>query len=196
MSRWLMVASALITALVLTSCSKAPVEFHGKDITGVMPDLEFNLIGGEGKPVTQAEFQGKAVVLFFGYTHCPDFCPTTLTALAQALNKLPEQTRDQIRVLFVSVDPSRDTPELLKKYTGYFAPQVVGLTGDKPELDAITKRYRTTYSYDQPDQDGNYLVSHGLAMYGFDKQGKVHLFMRNDQPVEQIAEDLKALEGL
>lgn len=196
MSRWRIAATALIATLALASCNNAPVSFHGKDITGVMPDLEFTLVGEQGKPVNAAHFQGKAVVLFFGYTHCPDFCPTTLTALAQALNTLPERTRDQIRVLFVSVDPSRDTPELLKEYTRYFGPRIVGLTGDEEQLDALTKRYRTTYSYDQPDQDGNYLVSHGLAMYGFDKQGKVHLFMRNDQPVEQIADDLKALEGL
>lgn len=196
MFRWRIATTTLITALVLASCNNAPVSFHGKDITGVMPNLEFTLIGEQGKPVSAERFQGKAVVLFFGYTHCPDFCPTTLTALAQALNKLPEQTREQIRVLFVSVDPSRDTPALLKEYTDYFGPQVIGLTGDKEALDALTKRYRTTYSYDQPDQDGHYLVSHGLAMYGFDKQGKVHLFMRNDQPVEQIAEDLQALAGL
>ncbi|ASK36406.1 SCO family protein [Alloalcanivorax mobilis] len=196
MPRRLIALTTLVFALALASCNNAPVSFHGKDITGVMPDLQFQLTGEQGQTVTEQRFQDKAVILFFGYTHCPDFCPTTLTSLAQALKKLPEQTREQIRVMFVSVDPDRDTPELLKKYTGYFGPRIVGLTGNKEQLDTLTKRYRTTYGYDEPDENGNYLVSHGLAMYGFDKQGKVHLFMRNDQPVDQIAEDLAALAGL
>ena len=127
MPRRLIALTTLVFALALASCNNAPVSFHGKDITGVMPDLQFQLTGEQGQTVTEQRFQDKAVILFFGYTHCPDFCPTTLTSLAQALKKLPEQTREQIRVMFVSVDPDRDTPELLKKYTGYFGPRIVGL---------------------------------------------------------------------
>lgn len=181
---------------VLAACGKAPVTFHGKDITGLMPNLEFQLTDENGKAVTEQDYAGKVVVLFFGYTHCPDYCPTTLTALAQALKTLPEEQRDHYRVLFVSVDPKRDQPAMLKQYTAYFAPQIIGLTGNKTQLDALAKRYRTTYSYGDPDKDGNYIVNHGLAMYGFDKSGKVHLFMRNDEPVPQIAEDLQALATL
>ncbi|MCC4307916.1 SCO family protein [Alcanivorax marinus] len=191
-------SAALLAASLfwLAGCGSSDVSFNGKDITGLMPDLAFSLTGAEGETVTEARYQGEAVVLFFGYTHCPDFCPTTLTALAQALNKLSDQEREQLRVLFVSVDPERDTPELLAKYTAYFSPRVDGLTGDQEALRALTKRYRTTYSYEEPDKNGNYLVNHGLAMYGFDRHGKVRLFMRNDQPVEQIAEDLRALVSI
>lgn len=185
-----------VCTVLLVGCGESRVDFHGKDITGVMEDLSFTLTSENGNTVSEEIVEDKAVVLFFGYTHCPDFCPMTLTLLAQAMNTLSEQEREQLRVLFVSVDPERDTPALLKEYTAYFGPEVIGLTGDKDQLDDITKRYRTAYGYGDKDEDGNYEVSHGLAMYGFDKSGKVRLLMRNDQPVEQVADDLRALTDL
>lgn len=188
--------AAAVLAVLLSGCGDSDVAFHGKDITGVMDDLSFTLTDENGDTVSEAIVDDKAVVLFFGYTHCPDFCPMTLTLLAQAMNKLSEQEREQLRVLFVSVDPARDTPALLKEYTEYFGPEVIGLTGNKDQLDDVTKRYRTAYGYGDKDAEGNYEVSHGLAMYGFDKSGQVRLLMRNDQPVEQVAEDLKTLTDL
>ncbi|MEQ8261387.1 MAG: SCO family protein [Alcanivorax sp.] len=192
------ITGLLITlfAVLLVGCGESRVDFHGKDITGVMDDLSFTLTDENGDTVNASIVDNKAVVLFFGYTHCPDYCPMTLTLLAQAMNTLSEQEREQLRVLFVSVDPERDTPSLLKEYTAYFGPEVIGLTGTKDQLDDVTKRYRTAYGYGDKDEQGNYEVSHGLAMYGFDKSGKVRLLMRNDQPVEQVAEDLKALTNL
>ncbi len=192
-THWLF-AAVLLT--LLAGCGESRVDFHGKDITGVMDDLSFTLTDENGDTVSEKIVDGKATVLFFGYTHCPDYCPMTLTLLAQAMNTLPEQQREQLRVLFVSVDPERDTPALLKEYTAYFGPEVIGLTGGKDQLDDITKRYRTAYGYGAKDEDGNYEVSHGLAMYGFDKSGQVRLLMRNDQPVEQVADDLQALIDL
>ncbi len=183
-------------AVLLVGCGESRVDFHGKDITGVMEDLSFTLTDENGDTVDASIVDNKAVVLFFGYTHCPDYCPMTLTLLAQAMNTLSEQEREQLRVLFVSVDPERDTPALLKEYTAYFGPEVIGLTGNKDQLDDVTKRYRTAYGYGDKDEQGNYEVSHGLAMYGFDKSGQVRLLMRNDQPVEQVAEDLKTLTNL
>ncbi|HIK73337.1 MAG: protein SCO1/2 [Alloalcanivorax sp.] len=192
------ITGLLITlfAVLLVGCGESRVDFHGKDITGVMDDLSFTLTDENGDTVNASIVDNKAVVLFFGYTHCPDYCPMTLTLLAQAMNTLSEQEREQLRVLFVSVDPERDTPSLLKEYTAYFGPEVIGLTGTKDQLDDVTKRYRTAYGYGDKDEQGNYEVSHGLAMYGFDKSGKVRLLMRNDQPVEQVAEDLKTLTDL
>jgi len=192
------ITGLLITlfAVLLVGCGESRVDFHGKDITGVMDDLSFTLTDENGDTVNASIVDNKAVVLFFGYTHCPDYCPMTLTLLAQAMNTLSEQEREQLRVLFVSVDPERDTPSLLKEYTAYFGPEVIGLTGTKDQLDDVTKRYRTAYGYGDKDEQGNYEVSHGLAMYGFDKSGQVRLLMRNDQPVEQVAEDLKALTNL
>lgn len=192
------ITGLLITlfAVLLVGCGESRVDFHGKDITGVMDDLSFTLTDENGDTVNASIVDNKAVVLFFGYTHCPDYCPMTLTLLAQAMNTLSEQEREQLRVLFVSVDPERDTPSLLKEYTAYFGPEVIGLTGTKDQLDDVTKRYRTAYGYGDKDEQGNYEVSHGLAMYGFDKSGQVRLLMRNDQPVEQVADDLKALTNL
>ncbi|MDX1805197.1 MAG: SCO family protein [Alcanivorax sp.] len=195
MIRWATMLLILGLA-VLVGCQQNPAHFHGKNITGVMPDLAFTLTGENNQTVTAQDMQGKAVLLFFGYTHCPDYCPTTLTAIAQALKSLPENQRDQVRVLFVSVDPRRDTPALLKQYTHYFGKQIHGLTGNKAQLDAITKRYRTAYGYGKPDAHGHYSVSHGLAIYGFDKQGRVHLLMRNDEPPQQMAEDIATLVAL
>ncbi len=191
---WLLAAAFLVA--LLAGCGEARVDFHGKDITGVMDDLSFTLTSEDGDTVSEEIVADKAVVLFFGYTHCPDYCPMTLTLLAQAMNKLSDPQREQVRVLFVSVDPERDTPKLLKEYTDYFGPEVIGLTGNKDQLDDVTKRYRTAYGYGDKDEEGNYEVSHGLAMYGFDKSGRVRLLMRNDQPVEQVADDLKALTDL
>ncbi|EKF73906.1 hypothetical protein A11A3_11132 [Alcanivorax hongdengensis A-11-3] len=182
--------------MLISACQQASVTFHGKNITGIMPDLAFSLTGEDGQPVTAKAMTGKTVLLFFGYTHCPDYCPTTLMALSQALKALPEKTRRQVQVLFVSVDPKRDTPALLKQYTAYFSDQVMGLTGSHEQLDAITKRYRTAYGYGEPDADGNYSVSHGLAIYGFDSQGRVHLMMRNDERVARMAEDIATLSRL
>jgi len=186
----------VLFAVLLAGCGESRVDFHGKDITGVMDDLSFTLTDENGDRVSESIVDGKAVVLFFGYTHCPDYCPMTLTLLAQAMNTLSEQQREQLRVLFISVDPERDTPALLKEYTAYFGPEVIGLTGSKEQLDDVTKRYRTAYGYGDKDEQGNYEVSHGLAMYGFDKRGQVRLLMRNDQPVEQVADDLRALIDL
>lgn len=192
MKRFALLLVSLL-ALLLTACQKGPAEFNGKNITGVMEDLSFELIGEQGETVTAERFQGKAVVMFFGYTHCPDFCPTTLSSLSQAMEQLSAEQREQLRILFISVDPKRDTPALLKQYTDYFGPEVVGLTGEKKNLNDITKRYRTAYGYGEEDDNGNYNVSHGLAMYGFDRAGKVRLLMRNSQPVDDIAQDLKTL---
>ena len=183
-------------AVLLVGCGESRVDFHGKDITGVMEDLSFTLTDENGDTVNESIVDNKAVVLFFGYTHCPDYFPMTLTLLALAMNTLSEEEREQLRVLFVSVDPERDTQALLKEYTAYFGPEVIGLTGNKDQLDDVTKRYRTAYGYGDKDEQGNYEVSHGLAMYGFDKSGQVRLLMRNDQPVEQVADDLKALTDL
>ncbi len=181
-----------ILLLVLAGCEQQP-EWNGRDISGLMPPLEFELTGEDGEPITEEAFADQVVALFFGYTHCPDVCPPTLSRLAQAIKQLPEEQRDQVEVLFVSVDPERDTPEHLKEYTDYFGDQVTGVTGEIPQLRKLTKRYRTTFSHGQPDEDGHYTVSHGQAVYLFDRSGKVRLMVRDDMSVEQLAEDLEHL---
>lgn len=181
-----------ILLLVLAGCEQQP-EWNGRDISGLMPPLEFELTGEDGEPITEEAFADQVVALFFGYTHCPDVCPPTLSRLAQAIQQLSGDKQDDVEVLFVAVDPERDTPEHLKEYTDYFGDQVTGVTGEIPQLRKLAKRYRTTFSHGQPDEDGNYTVSHGQAVYLFDRSGKVRLMVRDDMSVEQLAEDLEHL---
>lgn len=178
--------------LLLIGC-QSKTQWSGTNITGLMPNLEFSLQGPNGA-VTQQDLRGKAVLLFFGYTSCPDVCPATLMKLAQARASLPVALQKQIVILFVSVDPKRDTPAVLKKYTHFFGKGVLGVTGSRDQLDAITQRYRTSYSYGKPDKSGNYMVNHGSGIYGFDKRGRVHvLFMTQDTPVKGIATNMRKL---
>ncbi len=179
-------------ALLAACSSSEPKHWDLNYIAGDMPPLQFTLVGESGKPMTAATFVGKVVVLYFGYTHCPDVCPTTLTDLAQALRLLGSQA-GSVRILFVSVDPQRDTPAVLESYASAFAPQVVGLTGDEAELKALTKRYRVTYSLGRPDAHGNYVVYHSSAVFIFDSRGQVRLIADDSDQAPAIAHDLKQL---
>lgn len=185
----------LALSLLLAACQQPP-EWHGKDVSGLMPDLEFQLSGENGQPLTAADFKGRSVMLFFGYTSCPDVCPATLMRLAQARAALPKALRKQLAVLFVSVDPKRDTPQKLKKYTDFFGPGIIGATGSREQLDAITSRYRTSYGYGEPDANGYYLVSHGSGIYGFDKQGELRVLVMSDKSIDHLTADMRTLVGL
>ncbi len=190
---WARRLALVITVLALTACRGSEQPWHGKDISGVMPDLAFNLIASNGKPVTADDYSGEVRLLFFGYTSCPDACPTTLAYLHQALQKVPTALRDRITVLFVSVDPQRDTPEKLGQYVHFFDPHIVGLTADEPILRTFAKRYRTTFGYGEPDATGQYEVSHSNAVYVFDAQGQIRLLLQTDLPAEDVAQDLTRL---
>lgn len=182
-----------ISVLALTGCFGEEESWHGKDISGLMPDLEFELRGSGGQTVRPQDSAGTIRLLYFGFTSCPDVCPTTLTDLRKAVNLLPEDYRDDVTTLFVSVDPERDTPERLASYAKFFGDQVLGLTAAKPELRDLTKRYRTTFGYDEPDADGNYNVSHSSAVYVFDRSGNARLLLRPGLTTQQISEDLAHL---
>ncbi|MGD8574509.1 MAG: SCO family protein, partial [Gammaproteobacteria bacterium] len=127
--------SLIAAALALVACGNGR-QWRTHDITGFMPPLAFHLTGENGQPTTARDFRGHTVLLYFGYTHCPDVCPLTLAALARALHDIGPSA-DQVRVLFVSVDPERDTPPLLARYTEAFGPRFVGLTGTRQQLDAL-----------------------------------------------------------
>lgn len=185
--------SAVLLALLLTGCSARDRDWRTTDISGIMPPLKFTLTDSKtGGVVNAHDFRGKVVLLYFGYTHCPDVCPTTLADLAAGLRDLGARARD-VRVLFVSVDPARDTVAVLKEYATAFGPEVVGLRGDHAELRRLTKRYRVTYGYGRPDAHGDYEVSHSSAVYVFDARGKVRLLARpTDRPAD-LAHDLGRL---
>ncbi|MDX1604948.1 MAG: SCO family protein [Candidatus Competibacterales bacterium] len=181
-----------LLALLLAACSD-PVDWKTRDISGLMPELAFTLTSERGEQVDAADYRGKALLLFFGYTHCPDICPLTLARLRAALNRLEPRQRQQVRVLFVSVDPARDDPARLREYTDAFGPDVTGLTGTQAQLQALTRRYRVTYGYGDPDENGDYLVSHSSAVFAFDPEGEVRLLIRDEHGPEAIAADLQRL---
>lgn len=183
----------LFAAVLLAGCGGQQAKPWGlTNITGHMPDLQFTLTGGDGQVLNQNAFTGKLTLLYFGYTHCPDVCPTTLADLGTAIRELGPQA-DQVRVLFVSVDPARDSPALLKSYVNAFGPWFVGTTGSQAQLQALTKRYRVAYRLGKPDAQGNYTVYHSSAVFIFDKHGKARLLASLDNKPELIAADLKRL---
>ena len=191
--RFLLVAALCSCAAVLSGCSR-DADWRLVDITGIMPPLAFSLSDDTGQAVTAQTYRGKVVMLYFGYTHCPDVCPTTLATLSQALAKLGNDA-SKVRVLFVTVDPKRDTPSLLKSYAQAFGPAFIGLRTGDPELRRLTKRYRVTYSLGKPDARGNYEVTHSSAVFIFDPAGRARLIAESSDSAASIAHDVQQLIG-
>ena len=179
-------------AILLAACSDSG-QWHGKDISGLMPELAFELTNDQGEAVTAEAYQGQIRLLFFGFTSCPDVCPATLAKLNKAVRAMPEPLQSEVTPLFVSVDPGRDTPEKIASYVEFFGDRTEGLTGTEPALRQLAKRYRTTFGYDEPDERGNYAVSHSSAVYVFDRQGEARLLFQSGVSAEQITEDLTQL---
>ena len=187
-------AMALLASLVmLGGCFGDDENWNGKDISGLMPELAFELTGTSGDTVTAEQTDGNIRLLFFGFTSCPDICPATLQKLSRAVKDLPAKMRADTQIVFVSVDPQRDTPERIDSYVSFFSDRAIGLTGEEPALRELSKRYRTTFGYDEPDAEGNYNVSHSGAVYVFDREGKARLLIRPELSVEDIRTDLVAL---
>ena len=182
-----------ISLTALWACSN-PTAFHATDVSSIMPPLEFKLTGEANKPVTEKALRGKVTLLFFGYTSCPDVCPTTLLKLSLALQRLGDDG-DSVRIVFVSVDPQRDSPAVLARYVGGFGPHITGLTGSDDALTALTKRYRVAYRRDEPDHNGWYAVYHSSAVFVFDRDGTARLLINPSETAAQIGEDLKTLIG-
>lgn len=196
--RFTTVALMLLLCFAVAGCSSEQ-SWRTTNITGVMPPLQFTLINENGKVVSASKYvgNGKVNIVFFGYTYCPDVCPTTLARLSGVVKRLPETVAKDIQILFVSVDPARDTPERLAQYTSAFGSRFIGLTGTQKQLRTLTKRYAVTYSYGEKDASGNYPVSHSSAVFVFDREGDVRLLMSAYGPdydsIEAMAADLKQL---
>jgi len=177
-------AMALILALFLAGCSKP--SWHMTDISGGMPKLDFHMTAN-GRPVTAQDFRGKVVALYFGYTHCPDVCPATLANLADTLGKVGSP---DVRVLFVTVDPERDTDAVMADYAKAFSPQVVGLRGSPNALANLARTYRVAY---EVKQGPPYEVIHSNAVFFFDKDGRARLVTTDTSDTAAMAEDVKRL---
>lgn len=193
----------LVLALLLGGCdrkdgglpmmlSPAKSSFKNTDVTGLDYARDFAMTDHTGKLRTLADFKGKAVVVFFGYTQCPDVCPTTLAEMANVM-KLLGPLSDRVQVLFVTVDPERDTPELLSKYVPSFDPRFLGLVGDKPATEKMAKDFRVFYQKVPGKEPGSYTMDHTAGSYVFDPQGRLRLFVKHGQGAEPIAHDLQLL---
>ena len=185
---------ALAASLLLAGCSEPePSPFKGTDITGVDFGKALALRDHHGQPRTLEDFRGKLVVLFFGYTHCPDVCPTTLSDMAQAFKLLGPEAAAQVQVLFVTVDPERDTPAVLEQYVPYFHPSFLGLYGSAEEVARVAREFRVVYrKHTEPGASG-YLVDHTAGSYVLDRQGRLRLFLPFAHPPQDIAHDLSRL---
>ena len=183
--------AALFSAL-LAACSPAAPKFEASDITGSSFGRDFSLKDPKGATRSLADFRGKAVVLFFGYTQCPDVCPTTLATLAQAMKKLGPDA-DRVQVLFVTIDPERDTPALLAQYVPAFDPRFLGLWGDAAATARTAKEFKVLYEKVPGPTRETYTMDHSAGTYIFDPQGRLRLYVAYGQGPEVYAHDLKLL---
>jgi len=174
---------------VAAACDSGP-QFRSTDITGAPYGQGFELTDHTGKPRRLEDFRGKAVVLFFGFTHCPDVCPTTLADIAQAVKSLgPEAGR--VQVLMVSVDPERDTEQSLARYVTAFDPSFLGLRGDLESTKRVAAEFKIYF--EKRKQGGSYTVDHSAQSYVIDPQGRLRLLVRHDRIAQDLAPDLRAL---
>jgi len=150
------------------------------------------LTDDHGKPVTGEDYRGKVVLLYFGYTHCPDVCPLTLAHLHAVLQRVGAKA-DDARILFVSVDPARDTPAIMHAYVNAFDKRAVGLTGPPGAIEALSKRYRSAFTREPDQGDGQYEVSHSSAIYLFDRQGHARLLATPATSQDDLVHDLYLL---
>ena len=184
-----------LLACALAACSKVaekPVAFNNVDITGAQYARTFSLIDHTGKQRTLADFKGKVVVLFFGFTQCPDVCPTTMAELSEVKKALGRQA-DQLQVLFVTVDPERDTQQLLAQYVPAFDPSFIGLRGDAAATAAVAKEFKIFYAKSAGATPDSYSMDHTAGSYVFDQEGKIRLFIRHGKGATPIAQDIKQL---
>ncbi|MDN6180488.1 MAG: SCO family protein [Halomonas subglaciescola] len=192
MLKWLLPLLAAFTlTLGLAGCSDE--HWRTTDIADRMPPLDLSLTDENGQTVDENDYLGKPALVFFGYTHCPDICPVTLARLASVTRQLNEDVRDDLQVLFISVDPARDSPGVLKEYTDAFGPQFIGLTGSKAEIDAVTNRYRVNYRYGDKNESGNYTVTHSSAVLAFDRHGEPSFLTRDTDSDAALISDLAKL---
>lgn len=190
MNRRLFVTALIASALA--GCGPSAPAFRSIDVTGADYGRGFKLTDHTGQPRTLADYKGRLVTLFFGFTHCPDVCPTSLSTMKQALTLLgPDAAK--VQVLFITVDPERDTAELLANYVPKFDPAFIGLRGDPAATAETAKEYKIFYQKVAGAAEGQYTMDHSAGTYVHDAQGRLRLFIRHGETAENIAHDLKAL---
>jgi protein SCO1/2 len=187
--------AACALALSVTACDKLPgkqASFQNTDVTGLDYAKGFSLTDHTGKPRTLADYKGKVVIVFFGYTQCPDVCPTTMAEMAGVMQKLGPQA-DQVQVLFITLDPERDTPSLLASYVPAFDKRFVGLYGTPEQTAKTAKEFKVFYSKVPGKEPGSYTIDHTAGSYVFDKDGRLRLFIRHGGGADAIVHDVRQL---
>jgi protein SCO1/2 len=185
----------LALALLSAGCDKLaskPAAFQNTDLTGLDYAKGFSLTDHTGKARTLADFRGKVVVLFFGYTQCPDVCPTTMAEMAAVMKELGAAA-DEVQVLFVTLDPERDTQALLASYVPAFDKRFLGLRGTLDQTAQTAKEFKVFVAKVPGKEPGSYTVDHTAGSYVFDKEGRVRLFLRHGQGPAPIVHDLRQL---
>lgn len=181
-----------LLALMVAACSRPATTFHGTDITGAAFGQHLALTAHDGRPRRLEDFKGRAVVLFFGYTACPDVCPTTLAKFAEVMKALgPEAQR--VQVLFVTLDPERDTPQRLKEFVPWFDPRFVGLYGDRAATEAVAREFRVFSAWKEVGGGMGYVLDHTAGAYIYDPAGRLRLYVGDSAPAADILADLRLL---
>ena len=188
----LLTACALVLAFCISACSPRAPYFHSTDITGADFGREFSLLDPEGKAHTLADYRGKLVMIFFGFTQCPAVCPTALLNAAEVRRALGADA-SRVQVLFITLDPERDTPPLLRQYTTAFDPSFVGLYADLEGTKRVAQEFHVFYQ--KVPTGGSYTIDHSALTYVYDAQGHLRLAVRHDQPIQETAADLRVLLG-
>jgi protein SCO1 len=186
-----------LSLALLSGCSDKPADapaFNGIDITGADYAKDFSLTDHNGQNRTLADFKGKVVVVFFGFTQCPDVCPTSMTELAEA-KRLLGPDGDKLQGLFISVDPARDTPEIMKQYMASFDPSFLALYTTADGLPELAKRFRVYYKKVDGQTPTSYTMDHSAGSYVYDPQGRVRLYTRYGSGAAALAADVKKLLG-
>ena len=176
----------------LAACSKSSASFNSTDVTGADVGKGWQLPDVDGNMRSAEDFKGKIAVVFFGFIQCPDVCPTTLAELAQVKAKLGEEG-DRLQVLFVTVDPERDTPDIVREYLAQFDPSFIGLRGNAEQLAEAAKTFKTFYAKAPAEPAPNYTMDHSAGLYIFDQTGAVRLYARGGHTHDELTADIRQL---
>ncbi|MBK6928582.1 MAG: SCO family protein [Comamonadaceae bacterium] len=192
--RWLLVFIVAALAVFIAGCNRAgdaaAPGFRGIDLTGAPYGRNFRLTDADGRERTLADYKGKAVLMYFGFVQCPDVCPTALIRAAK-VKQLLGADGDKLQVIFITVDPERDTPEVIKAYTAAFDPSFIGLYGDAKRTRETADEFKVYYK--QVPTGSSYTMDHSALSYAFDPQGRLRLALRHEQTAEDYAHDLRQL---
>ena len=192
MYSFLRLLGAASVALLLAGCGPAQPGFRNTDVTGAYCCRDFRLTDHNGKTRMLADFRGRAVVMFFGYTQCPDVCPTTMAEMKAVLQQIGADAQ-RVQVMFVTLDPERDTRELLANYVPAFDPSFIGLFGDLETTAKTAREFRVFYQKQSSPTPGSYTLDHTAGSYVFDPKGRVRLFVRHGDGGANLVADLRTL---